>query len=136
LYLKNPNCGCFDPTKETILNPAAWSDQAPGVWGTGAVYYNDFRGQRRPSESMSIGKMFPIHERVRISFRAEFFNIFNRNESLPAPSTSAPGTAPTSSNGLLTGGFGFVNYTAITTNNQNNTFPTPRTGQLVLRVQF
>lgn len=137
LYLKNPNCGCYDPTKETILNPAAWADQAPGVWGTAAVYYNDFRGQRRPSESMSIGKVFPLaQERVKINFRAEFFNIFNRNVSLPNPSTGAPGTPPTFSNGLLTGGFGFVNYTAITTNNQNNAYPSPRAGQMVLRLTF
>jgi len=137
LFLENPNCGCYDPTKQTILNPAAWIDEAPGVWGSAAVYYNDFRAQRRPSESMSIGKAFPIRERVTIRVRGEFFNIFNRNVSLPPPQTSGPGIAPaTYSNGLLTGGFGFVNYTAITTNNQNNAYPTPRTGQVVLRFEF
>ena len=137
LFLKNPNCGCFDPTKETILNPAAWSDTAPGVWGTANVYYNDFRGQRRPSESMSIGKAFAIRERMTIRIRGEFFNIFNRNVSLPNPATGGPGIAPpTYSNGLLTGGFGFVNYTAITSNNQNNSFPAPRAGQVVLRFEF
>ena len=26
LFLKNPNCGCYDPTTQTILNPAAWQD--------------------------------------------------------------------------------------------------------------
>ncbi|HEY2015169.1 MAG TPA: TonB-dependent receptor [Bryobacteraceae bacterium] len=137
LYLKDPNCGCYDPTKETILNPAAWTDTAPGVWGTAAVYYNDFRGQRRPSESMSIGKAFPIRERVIIRVRGEFFNIFNRNVSLPNVATGGPGLAPaTYSNGLLTGGFGFVNYTAITTNNSNNSYPAPRAGQVVLRFEF
>ena len=62
LYLKNLNCGCIDPTQETVLNPAAWVDQAAGVFGTGTVYYSDFRGQRRPVESMSLGKRFPIRE--------------------------------------------------------------------------
>jgi hypothetical protein len=136
LYLKDPNCGCIDPTQETILNPAAWVDQAPGVWGTAATYYNDFRGQRRPAESMSLGKAFRVHERARISVRAEFFNIFNRLESFPNPSTSNPATAPTRSNGLLTGGFGFINYTQITSNSQNNTYPSPRSGQLVVRFEF
>lgn len=136
LYLKNPNCGCIDPTKDTILNPAAWTDQAAGVFGTGTAYYNDFRGQRRPAESMSIGKTFAVKERLQIKFRAEFFNVFNRMESFPNPSTSAPGTPPTYSNGLLTGGFGFVNYTQITSNSQNNAYPSPRTGQIVLRLEF
>ena len=136
LFLKNPNCGCYDPTTQTILNPAAWQDQAPGVWGNAATYYNDFRGQRRPTESMSLGRIFPIHERFKITFRAEFFNIFNRNESLPNPTTTAPGTPPTYSNGVLTGGFGFVNYTSITTNTVGNSVPAPRAGQLLLRFDF
>ncbi|MBZ5583045.1 MAG: TonB-dependent receptor [Acidobacteriia bacterium] len=136
LFLKNPNCGCIDPTQETILNPAAWIDEPTGVWGTGTVYYNDFRGQRRPSESVSLTKAFPIRERMRVSFRAEFFNIFNRMESFPNPSTSNPATPPTRSNGMLTGGFGFINYTQITSNSQNNSYPSPRTGQLVLRFEF
>ena len=56
-------------------------DQAAGVFGTGTVYYSDFRGQRRPVESMSLGKRFPIRERMALSIRAEFFNPFNRDGS-------------------------------------------------------
>lgn len=137
LFLKDPNCGCYDPTQQTILNPAAWIDQPTGVFGTGTTYYNDFRGQRRPAESASIGKTFPLaHERAHVSVRAEFFNIFNRLEALPNPSTANPATPPTRSNGLLTGGFGFVNYTQITSNSQNNVYPSPRTGQIVVRFEF
>jgi hypothetical protein len=137
LFLKDPNCGCIDPTQETILNPAAWADQPTGVFGTASTYYNDFRGQRRPTESASIGKMFPLKgERARLSIRAEFFNIFNRLESFPNPSTSNPATPPTRSGGVLTGGFGFINYTQITSNSQNNVYPSPRTGQLVVRFEF
>jgi hypothetical protein len=81
--------------------------------------------------------MFPVFsERLRISFRAEFFNIFNRLESFPNPSTSNPATPPTRSNGVLTGGFGFINYTQITSNSQNNAYPSPRTGQVVVRFEF
>jgi hypothetical protein len=137
LFLKNPNCGCIDPTQETILNPAAWTDQLPGVFGTATNYYGDFRGQRRPTESLAIGKRIPIRgERMALSLRVEFFNILNRLESLPNPSTANPQTPPTRQNGVLTGGFGFVNYTQISTNNQNNVYPAPRTGQFVLRFEF
>ncbi len=138
LYLKNPNCGCFDPTQQTILNPAAWSDQAQGVFGSGTVYYSDFRGQRRPVESFNFGKRFPIRgERVALTLRGEVFNPFNRNEVLSDPSTGSPATAPTRSPaGLLTGGFGYVNYTAITSNSVGGTFPSPRTAQIVMRLEF
>ena len=67
LYLKDPNCGCIDPTQETVLNPAAWQNQAPGVPGSNVVYYNDFRGQRRPAISGGIGKVFRIRESVSFS---------------------------------------------------------------------
>jgi len=136
LFLKNPNCGCIDPTQDTILNPAAWIDEPTGVWGTGTAYYDDFRGQRRPTESMSLSKTFPIREHMRFSIRGEFFNIFNRDESFPNPSTSNPATPATRSNGVLTGGFGFINFTSISSNSQNNTYPSPRVGQVVIRFEF
>jgi hypothetical protein len=137
LYTKDLNCGCFDPTTQTVLNPAAWQDQAQGVWGVGTVYYTDFRGQRRPVESVNLGKQFVIREHMALSMRFEVFNPFNRNEVLSDPSTSSPGTAPTRSPaGLLTGGFGYVNYTAITSNSVGGNFPSPRTAQIVARFEF
>ena len=137
LYLKNPNCGCYDPTVETILNPAAWVDQAQGVFGSGTAYYSDFRGQRRPVESVNFGKRFPIRERLSFSLRAEVFNPLNRNEVLSDPATGSPSLAPTRTPaGLLTGGFGYVNYTAITSNSVGGGFPSPRTAQIVARLEF
>lgn len=136
LYLKDLNCGCIDPTQETVLNPAAWADQPAGVWGTGTRYYNDFRGQRRPVESISLGKRFPIRERVVFSIRAEFFNPFNRMEVVSDPSTGSPSNPPTRSGGVLTGGFGYMNYTAISSNAVGGTLPAPRTGQIVARIEF
>jgi hypothetical protein len=137
LYLKDINCGCFDPTTETVLNPKAWSDQAQGVFGSGTVYYSDFRGQRRPVESLNFGKKFPIRERMSLGIRAEVFNPFNRLEVLSEPATGSPATAPTRSPaGLLTGGFGYVNYTAITSNTTAGNFPSPRTMQIVARFEF
>ncbi len=137
LYLKDINCGCFDPTTETVLNPKAWSDQAQAVFGSGTVYYSDFRGKRRPVESINFGKKFPIREKMSLGIRAEVFNPLNRLLVLSDPATGSPALAPTRSPaGLLTGGFGYVNYTAITSNSVGGNFPSPRTMQLVARFEF
>jgi hypothetical protein len=136
LYLVNINCGCIDPTKEQILNPAAWQNQAAGVPGSNTRYYNDFRGQRRPVTSASLGKIFQIKEQAQFSIRAEFFNVFNQDLALANPSTSSPQNPLTYQNGLITGGFGTMAYTGLTSNSVNSTLPTPRTGQLVARFQF
>ena len=137
LYLVNLNCNCIDPTQQTVLNPAAWQNQAAGVPGSNIVYYNDFRGERRPNISAGIGKIFRIRERVAFSIRAEFFNLFNMEESLSDPSTGSPQNPPTRSNqGLLTGGFGYMNYSGISANSVSSSLPTPRTGQIVARIEF
>jgi hypothetical protein len=133
---RNLNCGCIDPTVDTVLNPAAWVNQAAGVPGSNIVYYNDFRAQRRPVISASLGKLFRIKEHMTLSLRAEFFNLFNTDLSIAAPSTGSPQNPPTLSNGVLTGGFGYLNYTGITANSVSSSVPTPRTGQLVARIDF
>ncbi|MCX6604187.1 MAG: TonB-dependent receptor, partial [Acidobacteria bacterium] len=94
LYLKDINCGCIDPSQETVLNPAAWQDQTAGVPGSNIAYFNDFRGQRRPIISGGIGKEFRIQEKVTMSLRAEFFNLLNQNLSISDPSTGSPAPPP------------------------------------------
>jgi hypothetical protein len=137
LYTKDLNCGCIRPDVETVLNPNAWVDAPLGTFGAQQTYYADFRGQRRPQESLALGKRFAIRERMAFTVRAEFFNIFNRLVSLPDPSTANPQNPPTrNAQGILTGGFGFSNFSAIDSNNQNNVLPAPRTGQLVARFEF
>jgi hypothetical protein len=139
LYSKDLNCGCLKPDVETVLNPAAWTDAPLGAFGAQQTYFSDFRGQRRPSESLAFGKRFAFGERSRkaLAIRVEFFNVLNRMVSLPDPSTANPQTAPTrNSQNVLTGGFGFVNFNAIDSNNQNNAYPAPRTGQFVARFEF
>jgi hypothetical protein len=136
LFQKDLNCHCVDPTKQLVLNPAAWTDAAPGTFGNAAAFYSDYRYQRRPVESMSIGKRFTIKERIAFSIRAEFFNVFNRLV-LPNPSTSNPQATPTyNAQGLVTGGFGYINPGQITSNSVSNSLPAPRTGQLVARFDF
>jgi hypothetical protein len=140
LWLENPNCHCIDPTKEFILNPAAWANPAPGQWSTSAPYYDNFRFERRPQESMNIGRTFRIAERKSLEVRAEFFNVFNRTY-LANPSTSGPQGAQTCTNGsanatthtcnaggTAVSGFGYINDTSLSTQ--------PRNGQLVARFSF
>jgi hypothetical protein len=140
LYLKDPNCHCIDPTGQFILNPAAWANPAPGQWGAGAPYYNDFRAGRTPNESMNIARVFHLRERMSFEIRAEFFNIFNRL-ILGAPTATNPLGARTCTNGAIAAGgttcnaggtsptgFGAINYTTLPVQ--------PRNGQLVARFTF
>jgi hypothetical protein len=140
LFLQNLNCHCFDPTKTLVLNPAAWASPAPGTFGTSPAYYNDYRAQRHPTENLSVGRQFRIHEAISLSVRAEFVNIFNRTV-LPAPSSTAPLTPATcflsgtsgptgacTSGATLASGFGFEQTAGITGGT--------RTGQLVARLVF
>ncbi len=143
LYLKDLNCHCIDPTKDLVLNPAAWSNPTDGQWGTAAPYYNDFRFERRPAESMSFGRIFRIKESAALTIRMNFQNIFNRTQlsnpsaANPLAATTCITTAGTPGSGAacanplrLTGGFGFVNYVG------GSTFQPPRQGTLEMRFSF
>ena len=77
LFLVDPNSH-FDPTQQLVLNPAAWTDAPLGTFGTSTAYYNDFRWQRQPAESLGFGRIFRIREGMTFQIRAEFQNIFNR----------------------------------------------------------
>ena len=140
-FLHNPNCGCFNPQTEPILNPAAWSDPGPGQWGTSAPFYNNYRWQRQPAESMSFGRNFRFGKEGRYNFflRAEFQNIFNRL-FLSAPQTGNQGLGPgappstivtplTTTNGVLTNGYGYINTV-------EGAGTQPRSGQIVGRFTF
>ena len=150
LFLKNPNCHCIDPTTEFTLNPAAWANPAPGQWGVSSVFHSDFRSQRRPAESINVGRRFGLGERKSLEIRAEFFNVLNRKE-INGPSTANPQGArsctittptaglpnsvnvPTGSNSCPSGytapsGFGAISYTGLAIQ--------PRNGQIVARFTF
>jgi hypothetical protein len=135
LFLKDLNCHCIDPTKQLVLNPAAWSNPADGQFGTGAMYYNDYRYQRRPSEVMTIGRVFKFNEQgMSLTLRMNFQNIFNRTE-MPnpggGPTTATTHVNPADTTSPLTGGFGFINSGSI----GSSAYP-PRQGTLEMRFQF
>jgi hypothetical protein len=126
-FLKDLNCQCFDPYSDLVLNPKAWVDVGPGEWGSSAGYYNDYRQARRPDEQISLGRTFRIREKMTFGVRGEFFNAFNRIV-YAAPSSFTPTASTTKdNNGLLTGGFGYIN--ALSSG-------TPRNGQVVIRFGF
>jgi hypothetical protein len=131
-FLKDLNCHCIDPTKDRVFNPQAWSAPADGRWGTSAPYYNDYRYERRPSESMRVGRVFEFGSeahRMKLTVRMNFTNVLNRLQmSNPAGSPSTP--TGKSSTGLLTGGFGFINYLG------GSTFQPSRQGTLEMRFSF
>jgi hypothetical protein len=135
----NPNCKCFDPARQLVLNRDAWVDAAPGTFGATAPYLNDYRWQRQPSEALSLARNFRIgpEERYVLQVRGEFIqNAFNRlflnspSNTNPAANTTFNGVTnnPFTSN-ALTAGFGFVNTI-------NGAGSNPRNGQLVARFTF
>jgi len=141
LFLKDLNCHCIDPTKDLVLNKDAWSNPTDGQFGTANAYYNDYRYQRRPSESLSLGRVFSFKERMRFTVRMNFTNPLNRLE-MPNP-TGSPSSAPTlgnvsgvpacigpTNNKCVTGGFGFINPAG------GATFVPARQGTLEMRLQF
>jgi hypothetical protein len=127
-----------------VLNPNAWVDAPPGQFGKTAPYLNDYRWQRQPGESLSLGRNFFVNRERNVKFevRAEFYNMFNRLFlSSPEPvklsgggggilSGANPAAPPTFDNqGRRTGGYGYVNWV-------NGAGSQPRSGQVVARVTF
>jgi hypothetical protein len=133
VFLKDPNCHCFDPTQQLVLNTAAWQDAPAGQFAGTAAYYNNYRWQRQPSENMNFGRNFKMgHEgKMNLQIRAEFQNVFNRH-FYSAPSTlnnPLTTTTRTNPNGTLSNGFGYVNWV-------NGAGSNPRTGLMVARFTF
>jgi hypothetical protein len=137
LYLQDLNCHCFDPNTTFVLNPAAWTNPAPGQYG-GSPYYPDFRGEHRPVENVAVGRQFQFKERVSLNLRVEFQNIFNRvylnNPSVTSPQTAPVCKLPTGGNGSCSAGAPIISgFGSIST----STVPyQPRSGQLVAQFVF
>ncbi len=130
LFTKDLNCHCFDPLKTFVLNPKAWVNPPTGEFSTGAAYYGDYRKQRRPSESMSVGRVFPIREGVEFSVRAEFSDVFNRRPINDPTSTNAGQTQQLDpQTGKTLAGFGRIGPDL-------NLQTTTRTGTIVARLRF
>jgi hypothetical protein len=69
-----------------------------------------FRGPGQANLDFSVFKNFPIHEKKKIEFRTEFFNILNHaNFGPPAPFFLGSQAQIFDSTGKLTGGGGLQN---------------------------
>jgi Carboxypeptidase regulatory-like domain len=69
--------GGFDPGRDFWINQAAFVAPAPFTFGNAGRYIN-LRGPASLSESFAILKNTFMTERMRLQFRAEFANPFNR----------------------------------------------------------
>jgi hypothetical protein len=143
-FLVDPNCHCFDPTAQLILNPAAFTQTPAGQFSASTPFYGDYRWMRQPSENLSLGRIFGFgkNERYNLEVRAEFTNILNRHY-FGAPSGTSLTTATTCSSGVvtpgsatpcvagssLTGGYGYITTAG-------GAGATPRAGQIVARFRF
>jgi hypothetical protein len=141
LYNVDLNCHCYDPNTTFVLNPKAWANPAPGQFGSG-TFYNDFRRQRRPVESFTIGRNFRFKERVNLSIRAEWTNIFNRafyndpTSTNPQAVQQRAGGNNSDPNGQTTAGYGFINNAVLNQGTFSAAQGAPRSGQIVGRITF
>jgi hypothetical protein len=136
LFKQDLNCHCFDPTQTFVLNPKAWVDPPAGQFGTSAPYYGDYRYQRRPNETLGLGRIFRVKERAQLNIRIEFTNIFNRAQAPNPTSFNATQTQTTNPvTGAATAGFGFVNTAATLVSTPVGT-ATSRQGTIVARFTF
>ena len=132
------NCHCFDPTKNVVLNPAAWENIPNGEWGAQQSTLRFYRGVRLPNESANFSRNFRLKESVTLNVRVEFINIFNRMLWTAGPASSLVtagnfATAPTrfttgANTGLYSGGFGTFNVLGGLTGQ--------RAGSFVARISF
>jgi hypothetical protein len=141
LFTVDLNCHCYDPNKTYVLNPKAWTQPAPGTFGTSAAYYSDYRKQRRPVENMSLGRTFRITEKANFNIQIQFLNVFNRaffNDPRNSDITEARSSIAPYGNNNPNSGFGAINtITAVA----GAGIPaivniSPRTGLLVGRFTF
>jgi hypothetical protein len=104
----------FDPAVDRYINPAAFTVPAAFSFGTAARSYDGLRAPWTLNESAGAVKRTALTERMTLTFRAEFFNIFNRVVfGAPASNISAAN-------------FGVVGSQA----------NAPRQGQMALRLEF
>ena len=137
LWTVDINChDCFDPEQDFVLNPNAWEDPPAGQFGNSPAYYSDYRQMRRPSEAMSLGRIFRIKEGITLSVRADFQNIFNRTFISNPTSTNAKATQIKNVDGKPISGFGYIDTSRGAYEQQMGHGMGPRQGLIVARLQF
>ena len=127
-----PGVSLTPPGGKTIaewINPAAFVAPAAGTFGDAPR--DVARGPGAWQMDLGVGKRIPLTERVRLEFRAEFFNIFNHPQYGLPQSDISPFLAGTQ------GVFGSIIQTVNTTTPVSPVGTgTPREMQFVLRAIF
>ena len=100
------------------LNPGAWSLPAVGTYGN--VRKSSYIGPRYTNWDGGLYRVFPIHEALNITFRAEYFNLMNHTE------LADPGTT------ISSAGFGSISATQ----GGSGGYGSFRIGQLALKIEF
>lgn len=109
-------CGSVTPCK-SYLNPAAFTVNPAGTFGN--VQKGEFTGPQYSDWDVGLIRSFPLHERLNLQFRAEYFNVLNHTNF------GDPTTTTGSSLGRITG-----------TNSVNGTAGDPRIAQFALKLLF
>jgi hypothetical protein len=123
---------CSAPTQIHTLtnwfNTCAFVEQYDGL--NGNVHRNSMFGPHAQHWDLSVAKEFPIHEQMKIQFRAEGFNITNTpNFGLPGTGlASAYGQGPSGGGGPPGPPYGSITSTSIGSN--------PRQMQFALRLTY
>lgn len=128
LFTANLDKEGINPLEQFALKPDAWKDPDPGKFSTSPGYYDDYRFERRPLEQMSFGRIFRVSDKVQLMLRIDFQNVFNRLEMADPVYENAGATQVYDKDDVPQSGFGYVNYKTVGGN--------PRTGQVVVRLQF
>lgn len=68
----------FDPNADRYFTNSAWADPGPLQFGNAPRRDGTVRGFPTYNEDLSVFKNFPIRERAKVRFEAQFGNIFNR----------------------------------------------------------
>jgi hypothetical protein len=104
----------FDPAVDLWINRAAFRTPSSFQFGSSARSHTDLRNPNFYNENFGLLKRVPIHERLLLTVRLEFFNAFNRTV-FAAPQSNVSNAQ-----------FGRIS-------GQSNT---PRQGQVALRLDF
>jgi len=79
--------GSFDPATNVYLNPAAFAAPAPYTFGNAPRLFSQLRAFGTRDWDAVIQKSIPLHERLRLALKAEFFNALN-TVNFGAPNTN------------------------------------------------
>jgi hypothetical protein len=126
-----PFAAGFKPSLNEYFDIDAFSPQTPGTYGNEAALA--YHGTHGRGADMSVTKVFPLYEQLKLQFRAECFNISNTPQ-FASPNTTSDSWTTNASGATVPAGpaqgasFGSITATA---NNSN-----PRQYQFALKLMF